>query len=592
MREAAEVAREQIQKIRATDLARACELARALVADRPDDEVAAELLQDVVEELAACLPRPSAGTLSLSGLNAEAADLLASGRDEDAEILLRRQLAADGRDTSAMRLMAAIARRCGFHDNAERILRRALDFEPRSAVLWTALGETLFHKALAEDKVGDVDEALTAFDRALEFDPDFEPALSQKANVLVQLRRLGESPAVFTRLLDAHPTSALAWVNYAYVLKTVGRFGEAVAAYRTAAALEPRNGSIWWNLANLQLVKFFPADIAHMEAARSDPTTGDASAVEMHFALAKAYDGQLKFAEAAQLLATANSLQQGSRPHDPVAVTKGIDDAIATFTRDFFTRRINWGCAARDPIFIVGMPRSGSTLVEQILASHSDIEGTEELFAVQQIVAELARARSQGKISGVKDLDKAQLNDLGQRYLELTKSHRREDRRHFTDKNPANWRNLGLILAMLPNSKIIDVRRDPLDCCFANYAQHYSWGIEYSYDQRHLASYYRNYLRLMRHFDEVLPGRVHRIIYEDLVEDVEKETRRLLDYLDLPFENNCLQFFETERAILTPSSEQVRQPINRKGIGRWRSYEPWIADLRDALGDALETWRH
>lgn len=591
MREIADSSRTDIEDVAKTDLGRACALARDLVAEHPDDEGAALLLRRMIQRLAHSLsdrsPRASGPTAAI----AEASRLLASGSDEEAEILLRRHLAANSQDTAAMRLMADIARRCGFHDNAERILRRALEYDPGSAEIWTALGDLLFEKALAEDRIGDVEGALATFEKALEIDADFEPALSKKANVLVRLRRLGESPAAFKRLLDAHPTSAVAWVNYGYVLKTLGRFGEAVAAYRTAAALEPSNGSTWWNLANLQLAKFFPADIDQMESSLGGSTIEGASRVEMHFALAKAYDGRREYGEAARHLATANVLQNEARPHDAEAVTRAVSEAVGAFSRDFFLQRRNWGHEAANPIFIVGMPRSGSTLTEQILASHSAIEGTEELFAVQQIVAELGRARGHGEIADIEILDEAQFRALGERYLNLARPHRHTDRPRFTDKNPANWRNIGLIHTMLPNAKIVDVRRDPLDCCFANYSQHFSWGIEYSYDQRDLASYYRNYLRLMRHFDEVLPGRVHRIVYEDLVDDVEKEVRRLLAYLDLPFEEKCLRFFETDRAVLTPSAEQVRKPINRRGMGRWRSYEPWIGDLQQALGDTLENWR-
>jgi hypothetical protein len=239
------------------------------------------------------------------------------------------------------------------------------------------------------------------------------------------------------------------------------------------------------------------------------------------------------------------------------------------------------------------MPRSGSTLVEQILSSHPLIEGTAELFAVLQIQGELIGDTPTDRTIDeiVAGLPVERFHELGGRYLDLTRFHRRTDRPKFTDKNPGNWRDTGLIHAMLPNAKIIDIRRNPMDCCFANYSQHFANGVNYSYGMKEMASQYRQYVRLMRHFDEVLPDRVHRVIYEDLVENTEAEVRRMLDYLGLPFDEKCLRFFETERAIHTPSSEQVRQPINRSGIGKWRAYEPWIGELQDALGQTVEDWR-
>jgi hypothetical protein len=273
-------------------------------------------------------------------------------------------------------------------------------------------------------------------------------------------------------------------------------------------------------------------------------------------------------------------------------VDRVVAAAIRTYTPEFFAARQTSGEPSPDAIFIVGMPRSGSTLLEQILASHSHIEGTEELVAVQKIMAELSREQEADLVDeAIARLASTEFRKLGRRYLDMTRVNRRTDRPRFTDKNPDNWRHVGLIRTMLPNARIIDVRRNPLDCCFANYAQHFLAGADFSYGFDDLASRYRHYVGLMRHFDAVIPGAVHRIVYEDLVENTEAEVRRLFDYLGLAFEDRCLRFFETERAIHTPSSEQVRQPINRAGLGKWRAYEPWLAPLKDALGDLPETYR-
>lgn len=238
------------------------------------------------------------------------------------------------------------------------------------------------------------------------------------------------------------------------------------------------------------------------------------------------------------------------------------------------------------------MPRSGSTLVEQILASHSAIEGTEELFIVAQLAGEMRAASPATSIDErLQQLDKADFEALGDRYVAMSKLHRRTDRPFFTDKNPPNCTNLGFIRSILPQARVIDIRRNPLDCCFANYAQHFNWGADFSYGQREVAEYYRSYLLLMRHFEQATPGAVHKIIYEDLIDNFESEVVRLFAYLELEPEPACFNFFATQRPVFTPSSEQVRQPLNRAGIGRWRPFEPWLGEMKESLAEALKDWR-
>jgi len=521
----------------------------------------------------------------------EAGSLLSEGRDEDAEIVLRQHLVRRRNDPHAMLLMAEIANKCGFPENAEKILRHSLEVHPGSIENRVALAKVLHGIAMAQDKFSLVEELIEHLDEALRLDPEHWGALSLRASISMQIRRLDEAKNAFERMLALRSGVSFAWMNYAYLLKTMGSFGDAVAAYRMAIALDPLNGNAWWGLANLKVFRFFPSDIVQMKSALNQELS-DEGRVEIRFALSKALDDLMDYEGAAEHLREGNRLRLALHPYETEEVKKGIAEAIETYSADFFLQRAGRGNPSSAPIFIIGMPRSGSTLIEQILASHSLVEGTEELFAMQQLDGELQQASA--GVTGQKALAETnfdELRRLGERYLHLAHYHRKTDRSHFTDKNPANWRYVGLIHTILPNAKIIDTRRNPLDCCFANYAQHYQWGVNFSYGQAEVASQYREYLRLMRHFDNVLPGVVHRVIHDDLVDNFEQEVRRLLDYLGLPFEDACLRFFENRRAVHTPSAEQVRQPINRSGFGRWRNYDPWIEELKRSLGDILNDWR-
>jgi tetratricopeptide (TPR) repeat protein len=521
----------------------------------------------------------------------QAADLLAQGAVEQAEVLVRRYLASVPNDPDAMLLMADIASRCGFPENAERILRRSVELNPDRPLNLLALAKFLHRKAREEDNVELVDDALQSLDRLLAADPEHEDALRYKGALLVQVRRLEDAKAAFERLVALYPGNAHGWVDLGHVLKTLGSFGEGLAAFRTGLALDPANGAAWSMLADMKLVRIFPADVVAMESALRQTSEGR-HRIGIHFALAAAFHQARNFERAAEQLREGNAQRLELHPHDGERVEQGISTAIRVYTPEFFSQRSAAGNPSTDPIFIVGMPRSGSTLVEQILSSHPAIEGTAELFAVQQIEGELIRETENGTMDEVvAGIPLNRLSTLGERYLDLTRFHRRTGEPRFTDKNPGNWRSIGLIHAMLPNARIIDIRREPMDCCFANYSQHFAAGVNYSYGLAEMGSQYRQYVRLMRHFDAVIPGKVHRIVYEDLVEDTEAEVRKLLESLGLPFKAQCLKFFENRRAVHTPSSEQVRQPINRSGIGKWRSYEPWLAELELALGEAVDDWR-
>ena len=569
-----------------------CRQAREQVAADPRDEAAAERLRGCVSAAAISGRMQSHKPMrSVAPEVAEAASLLERGESERAEILLRRYLSVVRNEPDAMLLMANIAAQCGFPENAEKILRRSLEIDPARVSNWTALARLLYDSAKQNDEVELVDEAIGCLDRALEVDPENLDALGFKPALLAQIWRLNEARHAFEHFVELYPENEAGWINYAHLLKTIGAFGESVAAYRTALALDPDNGTAWWLFADLKLARFFPEDIAVMQAAL--PRQSDALAeASLRFALAAAFHQRAEYGLAIDHLHRANALRLKERPHDIAAMRAGVDRAIGTYTADFFVARSSAGHTSDEPIFVLGLPRSGSTLLEQILASHSAIEGTAELFAVQQIEVELFQEYSVDSVEALISLvEHCRLADLGKRYLDLTRFHRRSDRHHFIDKNPGNWRQTGFVHTILPNARIIDIRRNPLDCCFGNYSQHFMVGVNYSYGMKEIASQYREYLRFMRHIDHVLPGRVHRVIYEDLVENPEEEVRRVLAYLDLPFQQECLRFHESKRPVRTPSSEQVRQAINRRGIDKWRHYEPWLSDMVEAIGDMAIDWR-
>ena len=398
---------------------------------------------------------------------------------------------------------------------------------------------------------------------------------------------------LYSGILAEYPEHEKVWLNYGHALKTAGRQDEGIAAYRRCITLAPRSGAAYWSLANLKTFRFSPSDIEAMRAqlARGDLAVDDR--VQLHFALGKALEDVASYGESFQHYAEANSLRRTTAAYDAERTTARVERSRQILTRDFFTARSGYGADAADPIFIVGLPRAGSTLLEQILASHSAVEGTMELPDVISLARELAgdthRVRTPFPAL-LADLSAAQCRALGERYLSQTRVQRKTHRPHFIDKMPNNFGYLGLIQLILPNAKIVDARRHPLACCFSVFKQHFARGQEFAYDLGDLGRYYRDYVALMSHFDNILPGKVHRVIYERLVEDTEAQVRRLLEYCGLPFEAACLRFYENQRAVRTASSEQVRQPILRDALEHWRHFEPWLGPLKAALGPVLEAY--
>lgn len=517
-----------------------------------------------------------------SPLLAAAADALARGDLKRAEHLLRPHLAANPDEPGALIMLAELDNMIGAYADAVSLFRRAQAVMPSFA-------EPRLGIATVKFRQGRPDEAIAELRAILDIDPGNESATRQLANTLGHLARYDEALAVYESFLAGAGESDAVRVGYGHMLKTVGRTDDAIAAYRSVLGRHPAHGEAWWSLANLKTSVFGAEDIRRMETTLGSTRSPD-ERVHLHFALGKALEDIGEYHRSFSHYAAGNALARAGRPHDAASFGGEVARAIATLTPALLRAREGQGHDSKAPIFILGMPRAGSTLIEQILASHSAVEGTAELPYISEMARDLVVEMRRPYPELLADLDASRLGELGRRYLDRTRFHRGTDRAHFIDKMPNNWFDIGLILLALPNAKIIDARRHPLDCGFSNFKQHFAQGQAFSYDLADMGHYYRDYVRLMAHVDAVLPGRVHRVIHEDLLADPEGETRRLLAALDLPFEDNCLRFHENNRAVRTASSEQVRRPINRDGVERWGAYEAWLGPLKEALGPTLGSY--
>jgi tetratricopeptide (TPR) repeat protein len=507
----------------------------------------------------------------------EAALALHDNRLGEAEPLLRAHLKADPFDVAAIRMLAELAGRIGRYKDAENLLRRALELAPEFGAARANLATCLYRQNRA-------DEAIAELDHVMIDDPENIGHANLKAAALGRIGGFDEAIALYETVLAAAPHQPKVWMSYGHMLKTVGRQDDGVAAYRRAIELAPALGEVWWSLANLKTVKFDAADIAAMQAALLQAGLTDEDRFHLDFALGKAFEDSKDHAASFAHYAVGNSLRRTKIVYEAGETAAFVDRSAALFTREFFAAREGQGCGAADPVFILGMPRAGSTLVEQILASHSQVEGTSELPDIP------ALARTAGYPESVAALTGDELSSLGAHYLERTRIQRKTDKPFFIDKLPNNWAHVPFIHLILPHAKIIDARRHPLGCCFSNFKQHFARGQAFSYSLDDMGRYYADYVRLMRHVDAVLPGRVHRVIYEKMVDDTEAEVRALLAACGLDFEPACLEFHKTDRAVRTASSEQVRQPIFRQGVEGWQGYEPWLDPLKGVLGDTLAAY--
>lgn len=513
-----------------------------------------------------------------------AAEALRAGKAIDANRILQQILDSDGDDLLALMLFGSQASKARQFELADRLLSRATALAPDEPNARFALAD---HQVRTKRFEGAL-ETLAALPKAVR---EGEQARSLAAECLGELGRVEEQLALLREIAASSATPLHYNIRIGHALRTLGRPDEAAASYRAVVAQFPAEGTSWWSLANLKSTKFSDADLAAMRAGLDFPGAPVENRIRLNFALGKAHEDLGQAEPSFNHYAEGNRLRSTIAPFDPAVITHWVDSCIATFTRDFFERLADGGDPACDPIFIVGMQRSGSTLVEQILASHPLVEGTSELNEIRFIVEELHQRGGERLEQVMAALDPADRSALGAQYMKTSAIHRRTDRARFTDKMPNNWMHVALIRLILPNARIVDVRRNPLDCCFSNWKQLYARGLDHSNSLDTMGLYYADYVRLMRHYDSAMPGFVHRVIYEDLVADTEAETRRLLDFLGLEFEPACLEFHSNQRPVLTISAGQVREPINRKGIDAWRPFEAYLGPLVEALGPVAEEWR-
>lgn len=497
-----------------------------------------------------------------------------------AEAMLNAHLKRFRDDVVAIWMLSEAQARAGRVKDAEASLRQALTLAPGYGQARHSLGQLLMG-------LGRLEEADSEADKLLKLDPRNDGSRRLKAAILSALGENDKAITAYESLLKDTPRHAGTWMSYGHVLKTVGRTDEGVEAYRRSVTYDPKLGVAWFSLANLKTFKFSDDDLKQMEAQLARPDLSVNDRVNLLYALGKAHEDAKRVEPAFARYDEGAKLYRANIDYDLSWLETLVADSERILTPAFFAER-SGGCEAQDPIFIVGLPRAGSTLLEQILASHSMVEGTMELGDVNSIVAELGGGESVPYIDKLPGLSAEQRKAFGETYLRTTRIQRKLGRPLFINKMPNDFRHIGLIHLILPNAKIIDARRHPMACGWSCYKQHFAMGQHYTYDMAELGAYYRSYVRLMEHYDSVLPGRVHRVIHEELVNDPEPHIRALLDYCGLPFEEACLSPHETQRAVKTASSEQVRQPISAKGLDSWKAYEPYLGPLRAALGDVVE----
>ncbi len=512
---------------------------------------------------------------------------LFENRLPEAEEPLRARLDCAPNDVAAIRMLAEVDARLGRDDEALALLTRCLELAPGFHAARKNLAQVL-------NRGNRQPEALQEVETVIAADPADPGARNLKAVILGRIGDYAQAIGLYRELLAAHPGHPQLWMSYGHALKTSGSRDRAIAAYRRAIDIDPGCGEAYWSLANLKTVRFDAGDIAAMRAQLARPDLADDPRLHFDFALGKALEDAGEYERSFRHYLDGNALRKTLVPYSADDNAARGQVARRVYTREFFAEREGWGCDAEDPIFIVGLPRAGSTLVEQILSSHPAVEGTMELPEIISLARALRRRADSPQATSYHDIlagiDAGEARALGEQYLQRTRIHRKRGAPLFIDKMPNNFAHIGLIRLALPNARIIDARRHPLACCLSAFKQHFARGQDFTYGLDDIGRYYRDYVELMAHFDAVLPGKVHRVRHEDMVDDTETEVRKLLDHCGLPFDAACLRFFENPRAVRTASSEQVRKPIYRDGIDHWRHYEAWLEPLRQALGPVLDAY--
>jgi predicted Zn-dependent protease len=514
----------------------------------------------------------------------DAAAALAADRAQAAEALLRRRLREAPRDVAALRMLADAARRREDDPAAERCLKQCLELAPGFAGARYDLAQLLSEQQRIE-------EMLPHIERLLACDPGNVDCLNLKAQGLRLIGRRDESVALMEQLLTDHPNEEQSLILFGGLFRELGQPQRAIEMYRRALRVRPGSAAAYSSLSNLKTYRFDGADLAGMQQQLALPEVRGGDRIYLEFALGKGLEDAGDFASSFEHYTRGNRLKRATFYYDARVMTEQIEHSRSFYTERFFAERAGWGNAQPDPIFIIGMPRSGSTLLEQMLASHSQVEGTRELLDLPhlawELVWEVAEPTATTLLERIAALTRAEIESLAQRYLERVQPHRPLGKPRFIDKLPGNWCYVGLIQLLFPHATIVDARRHPLGCGFSCYKQLFARGQKYSYDLGELGRFYRDYAVLLEHFDAVLPGRVHRVHYEQLVADPERELRRLLDYCGLSFEEQCLRFYDNRRAVTTISSEQVRLPIYSESVDQWRHYEPWLGPLQEIVGEQV-----
>jgi tetratricopeptide (TPR) repeat protein len=504
-----------------------------------------------------------------------------------AENLVRAYLLKHGNHVEAMRLLARIGMAREVLDDAEILLEAVLELAPDYDAARFEYARVLLDRQKHQRSREQLETLLAR-------EPENRQYKTLYATACVGVGDQETALTIYRSILVDSPRAADVHLSVAHTLKTLGRREAAIDSYRAAAVARPNYGDAYWSLANLKTYRFIDDEIARMRAEEAAPSTPLVDRYHLCFALAKALEDRGQYEESFRFYERGNALKKSESRYRPEPIERNTRLQKELCTREFFASREGLGAKNPDPIFIVGLPRAGSTLLEQILASHSLVEGTAELADIPRIVVEF-QGRDPDLVNPryprvLADLAPEEFLRLGEKYLSDTRSYR-TNAPFFIDKMPNNFRHLGLIHLILPNAKIIDARREPMACCFSNLKQLFASGQEFTYSIEDIARYYRTYLDLMAHWDAVLPGRVLRICHEDVVDDLEGNVRRILDFCGLEFEPACVEFHKTERSVRTASSEQVRQPLYREGLDQWKNFEPWLGSLKDALGDAPVRYR-
>ena len=512
------------------------------------------------------------------------ASFIQEGRIFKAEQLCRAFLQRNGHHVEAMRLLAEIGMKFNAYDEAEFLLESCKVLAPDNASAHYDYIKVLRKRQKFEASLAEASEL-----RAKEpGNPEFEMLY---ANENLAIGNFDEAMLVYEALLGSMPNNPGINLTYGHALKTVGRQDDAIAAYRRAYTVRPDCGDAYWSLANLKTYRFDDVEIAQMLAREASPMTALDDRYHLCFALAKALEDRGEFAESFAAYERGNRLKREELKYDPARLSNEMRLQRELVTPTLLDRFAGAGCDARDPIFIVGLPRAGSTLLEQILASHSQVEGTMELPNIFALAHRLDRNRVVGEEpeypANLTELSHEDVTRFGEEFIRDTQVYRKQGTPYFIDKMPNNFRHIGLIHLILPNAKIIDARRGAMGCCFSGFKQLFAEGQEFTYGLNEVGTYYRDYVQLMDHWDAVLPDKILRVRYEAVVADLETQVRRLLEHCGLPFEDSCLNFHENERAVRTASSEQVRQPIFKSGVDQWENFSDHLDPLRNILGPKL-----